>query len=139
MTSQLSLFNMPTLNVLPSVKERMAAAAKGSGMSREQLCDRMNELADRYGVRLAGGRCRRLNLDTLEKWLNPNNSEHFPSIKALPVFCAATGDISPMQAMVDPLGGMVINDQDARLLQWARLFHSARETNRRMKKLEAEL
>jgi len=136
---QLGLFSAPSLNVLGAVKERMAAAASECGLSRALLCDRMNELADRYGICLVGGRSGRLSPDTLEKWLNPVDREHFPSIKALPVFVAAVQDTGAVQEMVAPLGWRVIDEQDARLLQWAKLYHSAREASRRLKKLEAEL
>lgn len=139
MVNQLKLFSAPTLNVLREVKARMATAYKGSGLSRDELLDRMNELADRYGVCLAGGRGQQLSLATLEKWLNQEDKEHFPSIKALPVFCAATGSIEPMRAMIEPLGWMIINDQDSRLLTWARHYHGAKSHREQMRKLEAEL
>jgi hypothetical protein len=139
MVSQLKLFSMPTLNILREVKEAMATAARECGMSREELCDRMNGLADKYGVCLVGGRGSRLSLDTLEKWLNPADKEHLPSIKALPVFCAATGSIEPARAIFGPLGWQIIGDQDARLLEWARLHHKVKGHREQMRKLEAEL
>jgi hypothetical protein len=139
MVSQLKLFNQPTLNVLRDVKAAMATAYKESGMSRDELCDLMNELADRCGVCLAGGRGQRLAVTTLEKWLNPEDKEHLPSIKALPVFCAATGSIEPVRAILGPLGWQIIGDQDARLLTWARHYHRAKSHREQMRKLEAEL
>lgn len=139
MVNQLKLFSQPTLNVLREVKARMADAAKASGLSRDELLDMMNELADRYGVCLAGGRGQRLAMATFEKWLNPEDKEHLPSLKALPVFCAATNDISPMRAMIEPLGWQIIGDQDARLLAWARHYHGAKQHQKQMRKLEAEL
>lgn len=137
--NQLSLFSAPTLNVLGTVKERMAGAARDCGMSREQLCDALNSLAEKYGVCLVGGRSGRLTMDILEKWLNPADKEHFPSIKALPVFCAATGSVEPMRAMIEPLGWQIIGDQDARLLAWARHYHGAKSHREKMRKIEAEL
>lgn len=139
MVSQLNLFSQPTLNVLRDVKTRMATAAKESGNSREQLCDALNELADRYGVCLAGGRGQKLTLAVLEKWLNPDEKEHFPSVKALPIFCAVARSVEPLRAMVEPLGWQVIDSQDARLLRWARHYHGAKNHREQMRKLEAEL
>ena len=72
MVSQPGLFDRaPSLNVLREMKAAMAAAADGCGLSREGLCERMNELADRYGVRLVKGTGQHLTMATLEKWLNP--------------------------------------------------------------------
>jgi hypothetical protein len=139
MVNQLKLFASPTLNVLRDVKTAMASAYKECGMSREELCDRMNDLADRYGVCLVGGRGQKLTMPTIEKWLNPEDREHFPSIKALPVFCAVTNDIAPMRAMIEPLGWQIIGDQDARLLAWARHYHGARKHREQMRLLEGEL
>jgi hypothetical protein len=139
MVSQLKLFNQPTLNVLRDVKTKMAEAVKASGHSREELCDKMNELADRYGVCLVGGRGQKLTIATLEKWLNPEDKEHLPSIKALPVFCAAIGSVDPMRAMIEPLGWKIIDDQDARMLAWARHYHGAKNHREQMRKIEAEL
>lgn len=139
MVNQLKLFSTPTLNVLRDVKAAMGTAYKESGLSRDELCDAMNALADRYGVCLVGGRGQKLSLPTLDKWLNPEDKEHFPSIKALPVFCAATGSIEPMRTMVEPLGWQIIGDQDVRLLAWARHYRGAKSHREQMRKLEAEL
>jgi len=139
MVNQLKLFAAPSLNVLRTVKEAMATAVKECGMSRAELCDAINELADRYGVCLVGGRGQRLTLPTLEKWLNPEDREHLPSIKALPVFCAVTGDSGPMRAMIEPLGWQIIGDREARLLTWAQHYHEGKSLREKMRKIEAEL
>lgn len=139
MTTQLNLFNQPTLNVLRDIKEQMASAYKESGLSRDELCDRMNDLAERYGVRLVKGNGKKLALSTLDKWLNPEEKEHFPTIKALPIFCAVTGSVEPMRAMIEPLGWQIIGDQDVRLLAWAKQYHRARDARAKMRKLEPEL
>ena len=73
---QIPLFDQPTFNTTKIQKEAMNQAAKRCGMSREQIVDKMNDLAGRYGVSLVsnGG----LRLDTFEKWINPNDlSRHF--------------------------------------------------------------
>lgn len=139
MTSQLNLFNRPTLNVLRDVKGQMATAAKDSGLSRDELCDRMNELAEKYGVCLVGGRGCTLSLSTLDKWLNPEEKGHFPSIKALPIFCAAVNSVEPMRAMIEPLGWQIIGDQDVRLLTWAKQYQRARDARKQMKRLEQDI
>ncbi len=139
MASQLNLFNQPSLNVVRPLKESMAEAAKSCGLSREELCDRMNELAARYGVRLVKGNSQRLNMATLEKWLNPEDSERVIGLKALPIFCAAVGSEEPVRILVAPLGYRIIGERDAKLLAWAEHYQAAKEARRKMKKIEAEL
>jgi hypothetical protein len=138
MTKQYSLFHRPTLNVLKDIKENMATAFRDSGLSREQLCDQMNELADRYGIHLVKGNGKQLTKATLDKWLNPRSNEHYPSPNALEVFCAAVNSVEPLKAMVDPLGWRIIGEEDARLLAWAKHYFVAKNARQQMRRFEEE-
>lgn len=140
MATQLGLFTTaPTLNVLRDLKVAMATAAKATGLSREALCDRINELADRYGVRLVKGTGPNLTVDTLEKWLNPEDKERVIPTKAMTVFCAAVESIEPMQVLVAPLGWRIIDDKQAKLLQLAELDMDVKRKQALMKKIKAEI
>lgn len=140
MVTQLGLFTKaPTLNVLRDLKTAMAKAAKETGLSRDELCDRINQIADRYGVRLVKGTGQNMTLDTLEKWLNPEDKERVIPVKALTVFCAAVESIEPFQVMVAPLGGRVIDEKQAKLLQLAELDQEVKQRQAAIKKLKAEI
>jgi hypothetical protein len=139
MVKQLSLFNQPSLNINRSLKEQMAHSAKESKWSREEILDRMNDLANRYGVRLMKGNGKALTMTTFEKWLNVGAMEHIPPVNSLVIFCAAIGDNSTMCVLMEPLGEAVIDDQDTKLLLWAKEYHLAKSARQNMKKLEAEL
>ncbi|MBA3007161.1 MAG: hypothetical protein FP810_11400 [Desulfocapsa sp.] len=117
----------------------MALSARNSKYSREELLDRMNDLASRYGVRLVRGNGNGLTMATLEKWLNPEAMEHTPGINSLMVFCAALDDLEPMREVLAPLGGMLIDEDDVKLLLWAKEYHRAKDARIRMRKLEMEL
>jgi hypothetical protein len=77
----------------------------------------MNQLAARFGIPLTGN--GRLTLDTLEKWLNPEDTSRPIPLRALPVFCAVLRDHSALDALVRPLGLRVIGQEEARKPQWA--------------------
>ncbi|MCL2791432.1 MAG: hypothetical protein FWD79_12490 [Desulfobulbus sp.] len=140
MVTQLGLFtSAPTLNVLRDLKVAMAIAADATGLSREVLCGRINQLADRYGVRLVKGTSPNLTLSTLEKWLNPEDKERVIPVKALPVFCAAVDNTGPMQALAAPLGWRVIDDREAKLLALAELDQEVKRKQAQMKRIKAEL
>lgn len=139
MVKQLSLFKQGSFNITRELKECMAAVVSGSGLSRDEYMDRMNLVADRFGVRLMRGNGNGLTMATFEKWLNPADKEHIPSPSALPVFCEVGGSILPLQVMAGPVGAMVIGEQDKILLQWAKEYQRARSARQKMKKLEAEL
>lgn len=139
MVKQLNLFSQPSLNVGKSVKEQMAKTAKESRFSREELLDRMNDLALRYGVRLLKGNGNSLTMATFEKWLNSEAMEHMPGINSLVIFCAASEDLEPMRQAIAPLGGLLIDDSEARLLQWAKEYQRAKDARNKMRKLEQDL
>lgn len=136
---QLSLFERPSFNVSGLVKAAMSKAAKGCGLSRDQIVDRMNALGDRYGVSLAKGTSKKLTIETLEKWLNPADITRCIPIKALPVFCAAVNNISTLDIMAQPLGCRVIGEREQKLLKWAEAYHDARDARERMKKIEQDI
>lgn len=135
---QLNMFSSTSLNVVAGIKEAMNVSAKKCGLSRDEILERMNELARRFGVRLVKGNGD-LGRDTFEKWLNPKALEYVPTVQALPIFCAVVGDIKALEPLVKPLGAMVIDADDVKLLEWAREYHNARKSRKRMRQIEAEL
>ncbi|MDH4318948.1 MAG: hypothetical protein OEV64_11195 [Desulfobulbaceae bacterium] len=139
MTKQLSLFNLPSLNVNRTLKEQMAKSNNESGLSREKILTRMNRLAERYGIRLIKGNGSALTMSSFEKWLNPKDREHLPALNTLVVFCAAIDDQEPMRVLTAPLGVELINENDIKSLHWDREDQAAKRARARMKKLEAEL
>lgn len=134
---QIPLFDAPTFNVTRILKEAMNTAAKNCGLSREQIVDRMNDLASRYGVNLVSNGA--LSLDTLEKWINPNELNRQMPMKALPIFCAVVGDSSALDVMARPVGYQVIGHEDQQFLKWARAYHRERDARSERRRLEGEL
>jgi hypothetical protein len=65
--------------------------------------------------------------------------EHTPGINSLMVFCAALDDLEPMREVLAPLGGMLIGEEEVKLLLWAKEYHRAKDARIRMRKLEMEL
>jgi len=139
MSKQLNLFNQISFNINRSLSDQMAQSVKQSGLSRDEVLDRMNDLADRYGVRLLKGNGQSLTMATFEKWLNPNAKEYIPSPNALVVFCGAVEDLEPMRVLLSPLGGLIIEEQDVKLLQWAKHYQRAKKERIQMRRLEPEL
>lgn len=135
-TSQLSLF-APGLDIDPVVKAAMREAARTSGLSREQICDRMNDLAGQAGIRLGGGNAKALAMATLEKWLNPLDREHIPSARAIGVFCRVVQDRAPLQALVAPHGLHLIDEQQARRLRMAEIEEEMEALKRERQRLKA--
>ena len=139
MVKQLNLFNKQSFNTTRELKECMAEVVSASGLSREEFLDRMNQLADRFGVRLVKGNGHSLRMATFEKWLNPNNHENIPSPNSISIFCEVGDSAAPLQVLANPIGCDVISEKDRKLLLWAKEYHRVREAKKVMRKLEADL
>ena len=137
--TQPGLFDAPSLYIVADLKAAMNGAARECGLSREQILDRMNELGERYGIKLVNGNGRKLSLETLEKWLNPQETGRVIPLKSLPIFCAAVKDHSSIGVMARPLGLRVIGPKEIAQLEWAKANLKAKAARKRMKQLEEVL
>jgi len=137
-SKQLSLWG-PGLDVLQAVKAAMNKAARANALSREQICDRMSDLATEHGIRLQAGNSRRLAPATLEKWLNVADRDHVPGLRALVVFCKVVGDHRAIQALAAPLGLTLIDERQAALLERAEIEVEIRRLKRRKQQIEVDL
>lgn len=137
--TQLSLFDQPTFNTIHPQKEAMNRAVKESGLSREQIVEKMNTLAVKYGVSLANGNNKELTVATFEKWLNQADTSRQMPMRALPVFCAICGDPGPMAVLARPTGFQIIGQEDQQLLKWARAYQKARAAKQVMRRLEPDI
>lgn len=135
---QLNIFNHNGLHtIVRDVKESLNAEVKASGRSRDQVLDRLNELARRHGISLNGR--GEVSKDLLEKWLNAEDDSRVPSLKGLALLCSVLETTAPIEALVTPLGGLVIGQEDVKLLEWARAYQKTKALRKRMRKLEEEL
>ena len=135
---QLSIFSHPGLySVIRDVKESLQTAVRESGQSREQVLDRVNELAKRYGMAVQSR--SGVSKDLLEKWLNPEDDCRVPTLKSFALLCAALETTAPIAALAASVGGRVIDGEDVKLLEWAKAYHATRALKKRMRRIEEEL
>ena len=134
---QYSLFDEETLiDVTPRLKAAMAAAIRKSGLSVDQVADKMNALGERSGVRL-NRNAKRLSKETLEKWINPNDTTHIPGLNAIQAFVRALGDPRPLAVLAEACGMQVITEEQARLLRAAEIDAEISRLRAQKKALEA--
>lgn len=139
MVKQLNLFKQQSLNVGREFKSCLATVVSESGLSRAAFLDRMNEVADRFGVRLMKGSGNGLTMATFEKWLNVDQGQYTPPLAALTVICEVGNTIEPLQIFARALGVQVIDEHGIKRLMWADAYHDARRARNKMKKLEEDL
>lgn len=137
MSGQLSLWDRPSLNPIPRVKEAMRQALKASSLSREQVVDRMNAIARAEGLS-TNGKARQVTADMLDKWV-ADSGEHLIPWKLLPIFCFVVENITPLHALAAPIGVSVIDKEDALLLQWAKAEMNGRKLKKQQRQLQERL
>jgi hypothetical protein len=137
MKEQLDLWTMPSLNPVPRVKEAMRQALKGSKWSREQVVEKINDLARAEGLS-TNGRAQKATPEMLDKWVS-QSGDHIIPWKLLPIFCRVVEDVGPLAALAAPVGAVVIDKQDALLLEWARAEIKGRQLKKRQRQLSERL
>jgi hypothetical protein len=121
------------------VKAEMQESVRRSGLSRHQVLDRMNAVAQTAGIRLTTGNSKSLGLATLEKWLNPSNTDQIPGILAINVLCAVLHDIASIEVQLAIHGCEAMTEQDRLERDYGRACLAMREARRRKRDLEANL
>ena len=111
-TSQLDLFSK-SLNPTYEIKRLIRLGIAGSRFSRDEIADRMIEIAVREGV----GKVTKAMIDS---WTKDSDPGRLPSLPHLIILCEVLGTAAPVAAMIRPLGCEVIGPEDAALLKWAR-------------------
>lgn len=132
---QIGLFTKISLNPIPELKRMMRLAIKESGLPREELADRMDDLAETEGM------ARQVTFEALQSWLKNEDCRHIP-IELLTIFCKATGSILPLQAFLAPLEAMAVREKDLAALDLGQAIVMRRQASRKermaMLKLEME-
>lgn len=125
-------------SVMQLVRAAMHRSAGGLNVSRDQLADSMTHLSRSAGVRLSAGNAKSVKSATLEKWLNPVDRDHPPSLVAVVAFCQATGDVSPLRPLLEAVGCEVMTEDDRKLRDYARAILEEKAARKRKKQLELE-
>lgn len=138
---RLSLLELVDLSPDEGIAVSMDRIVQSAGLSRSEAVDRLNAAARRFGVRLTTGSAKELGLATFEKWLNPNETDYVPSIRALNLFCHVFGTPEPLDLLARShgMGWRVIGAEDVKLLELARTEREIKALRERKRKIEAEL
>jgi len=134
---QLGLFGRASLNTTTRLKDAMRVALKDCGLSRDQVVDEMNSLADREGITPAGRAKQVATVEMLDKWVS--TADNIIPLKLLPVFCHVTKSVAPLAALAEPLRARVIGYEDVLLLTWAETEKKSRLLRKQKRQLEMEI
>jgi hypothetical protein len=138
---QLSIFECSAYMNHRTIKEILNLSADKSGLSREAIAIKMNEIAIRFGISLTssnnGGE---LSEAVLIKWLTVNDKENRTMpIHALPIFCKVVGDTTVLEAVLKPFGFSIIGPEEQKKLAWAEANLTIKHQRKKIRKLEEDL
>lgn len=111
---QLDLFSGQSFDVTHEIKRQIRHVLTNSVLSRDQVVDRMNGIATAEGMRST------ISKAVLDGWCKDSDPARLPSLPWVIIFCRVTETVTPIEAMLRPLGCGVIDGDDKRHLAWAR-------------------
>jgi hypothetical protein len=124
--------------VLPQVRAAMhRVAGTQQILSREMIADRMTEVSRFAGVRVSPGNAKGITPAMLEKWLNPVEREHPPTLLAVLTFCMVTKDPAPLRPLLAAMGLELMTSEDKALRDYGRACVEERKARKKKKQLEA--
>ncbi len=140
--NQLSLLQNPiqlagAMAAIRAAMRQAAGAEESEG--RKMLVERLNEVAQRTGIKLTSGNATGISKATLDKWLSPSDASHPPSILALLAFCIALDNMEPFRTAARVLGLDIMTEQDRKLRDYAQAILAEKAAKKRKQKLEREL
>ncbi|MDL2313368.1 hypothetical protein LJC36_00130 [Desulfovibrio sp. OttesenSCG-928-C14] len=123
------------------IKASLRRMVDESGKSRDQVLDLVNAIIQAGGVRLTKGRARLLHRDTLDKWMNPEDSEHVPGLLALHVLCLALGSNLPLGVWLSMLEGNaeIMTDEDRRLRDYGKAILEREQADQHLKRTRQKI
>lgn len=136
--TQLSLWDSPSFDPTDRLKAAMREALKNCPLSRDQVVADINSLASAEGMTCAG-RSQEVTSAILDKWVAAGASGHRIPVNYLPIFCRVTGSVLPMQALIAPLGAIVVSGDEAKILRWGQTELERRRLAKESSRLAQEV
>jgi hypothetical protein len=141
---QFSLFGdsrqvMSSAGFVAGMKAAMRGIVDGSGKSREQIKDAMNEIVRATGKGLCKG-TKFITLPTLEKWLASEERGQLPDLWGMHVLMLATGNnLKPLETWLMYFDCSVLDAVGRKKLELADLELGRKLLEKRRRKLKEEL
>jgi hypothetical protein len=123
--------------VMAEVCAEMNGVAESYGPGRKHLVDAVTAVAKRERVALTSGGGKELKAEVLDKWLQPSQRAHEPSIEAILCYCLATGSARPIKPILKRLKLVIIMEEELEDLEYGKLCMAERKLRERKKALEA--
>lgn len=125
--------------LVQAIKAGMRNCTCLCAFSRAEVAEKMNTIALAAGVRMTQGRAKTISQDTLDKWLNPEEREHVPSLMALHIFCLALQDATPLQLWLEAFGIKSMTPEDEVLRDYGKAMQQREIAANKVKRAKQKL
>jgi hypothetical protein len=127
---QMALFGQ-RLDVFLLMKSAMRQALKDSGLSREQIVDKLNMLLESEGI------AYKVTPTILGKWVAPSARNEITT-RLLPFFCRAVNSTKPIEIWAEALGLKLIGPREQHLIELGEAqLESRKASTKRRRAMEA--
>ena len=127
------------VGMMPKIRAAMARVARDYPEGRKSLPDAISEVAQREGISLTPKGGRTVSLESLNKWIQPNATEHEPGLRAILCFCLAANDFSPLAPIWQAAGLTVIPAAKLPLLAYGEACAAEEKAKAAKRKIRAGL
>ena len=126
----------PTLKAAMRKSEK--AAIKNYSLSRDNIIDAINEMAEQANI-TCNGNAKRVTMNIYVKWLSASDKHYIP-IRLLHIFCRAVKSTEPIEVYTTFFQRVcLIDKEDLKKLQWAELEITKRKITKQSKQLAAQV
>ena len=114
-----------SLNVTFAIKRAIRLALANSSLSRDQVVDRMNELAAREGLK------KSVSKAAVDGWTKDSDLSRLPSLPWIVIFCKVLENADLISTIAGPLDLSVVDERGKALLDWAEAELARQRATRR--------
>ncbi|MDR2075609.1 MAG: hypothetical protein LBP61_01555 [Desulfovibrio sp.] len=145
--SQVSLFDSAPsagttaglAGVMPAVRAIMNRVAGEYEPGRKMLADAISAVARREGISLTPKGGKNLTPDQLDKFLQPGDREHEPTLKFILCFCLATCDYSALEPLWKTFRLVLIPADEVRFLEFGKSCDALKKAKEHHQKMRSRL
>lgn len=137
MGTQLSLYERKSLNPVPDLKLALARAIKGSGLSRADFVELLNNEIRMERLRTRG-KDGLVTEDMLNKWLAPEDTDSVPPTKLLKIIGTVAKTPGLAQTLL-PEGCWAIGPDQVYKLEWAEAMWAGKKAQRKARRLAEQI
>ncbi len=126
----------------PAIKSAMREAEKRAqssfNLSRNNIIDAMNDLAEKAGI-TCNGKARKVTPAIYQKWVAAGERHYIP-LRLLPIFCLSVRSNRPLEVYAAFFNGVrIVPESEIKKLQWAEVEIEKRRLSQRAKQLATEV